>query len=177
MFPNANAFLTGGRLVEEWYIPWYQIDCNQEKKWQNYEKYFDKCFSKGCHYEQKEAAASILAGGGLVVCNAPLHTKPPPPPPPPSENNNHCLHTFVLQSLVIRTGLYGFILAVSTRRSLKCQYHTLYHVQGFDFYLYALYLFLSRGWLGWEAICVVCRTKCVNSVSVLQSSVSKCKEI
>ena len=32
MFLNANAFLTGGRLVEEWYIPWYQIDCNQEKK-------------------------------------------------------------------------------------------------------------------------------------------------
>ena len=67
MFLNANAFLTGGRLVEEWYIPWYQIDCNQEKKWQNFEKSFDKCFPKGCHYEKKEEAASILAGGGLVV--------------------------------------------------------------------------------------------------------------
>ena len=64
MFPNANAFLTGGRLVEEWSLPWYQIDCNQEKKWQNFEKSFDKCFPKGCHYEKKEEAASILAGGG-----------------------------------------------------------------------------------------------------------------
>ena len=89
MFLNANAFLTCRRLVEEWHIPWYQIDCNQEKKWQNFEKYFDKCFPKGCHYEKKEEAASILAGGGGGMHPAPtaytLHSIHTTTTPPPSE--------------------------------------------------------------------------------------------
>ena len=88
-----------------------------------------------------------------------------PPPPPPSENNNHCLHTFVLQSPVIRSGLYGLILAVSTSSPVsKMSISDLpSHVQGFNSDV--IYLVLTKTCL----IVLLCYYK--------QSTVTKCKEI